>query len=138
MTFVQLYGETLSDLLAGDAGEPAGKAVGWTEAAAARGGAGQGGAAVELLGATVARARSADELLARYRRGAAFRATGATNMNDASSRSHALFTMRVEGSGARFHVVDLAGSENVKRSGATGGAPRATYCATYAPSPPPP
>ena len=65
--------------------------------------------------------------------GASNRAIGETKMNRQSSRSHSVFSMRVEccttpGSGishVRFgtlHLVDLAGSERVKYSGATGAA----------------
>ena len=75
-------------------------------------------------------------------RGSAARATGATLMNSASSRSHAIFTLTLEqhrpqppsdrpqsaaaaaGTGyttAKFHLVDLAGSERSKKAGAVGG-----------------
>ena len=66
--------------------------------------------------------------LARYDRGNALRATGATNCNEHSSRSHAVLTLYVEsrqgGSEVRLgklHLVDLAGSERVSLSGAEGG-----------------
>eukprot|EP00892_Ulva_mutabilis_P001902 jgi/Ulvmu1/11712/UM008_0123.1 len=66
-------------------------------------------------------------------RGAQNRHVGETKMNRASSRSHSVFTMRVECrtmienglSKMRYgtlHIVDLAGSERVKISGATGAA----------------
>jgi Kinesin motor domain len=65
--------------------------------------------------------------------GAANRRTGETNMNRASSRSHSVFSMRVEcysklDNGlthtqfSTLHMVDLAGSERVKISGADGAA----------------
>jgi hypothetical protein len=65
--------------------------------------------------------------------GAANRKVGETNMNRASSRSHSVFTMRVECRSAldnglthtqygTLHMVDLAGSERVKISGANGAA----------------
>lgn len=65
--------------------------------------------------------------------GASNRAIGETKMNRQSSRSHSVFSMRVECrtttesgiSHVRFgtlHLVDLAGSERVKQSGATGAA----------------
>jgi len=59
------------------------------------------------------------------------RSVGATNMNAASSRSHAIFTITIERSekGAdgqqhlrmgKLHMVDLAGSERQAKTGATG------------------
>ena len=73
--------------------------------------------------------------------------TSSTNMNEASSRSHAIFTVTIEQKivkvtqptdgaeatgpdaepvtseeniSAKFHFVDLAGSERIKKTGATG------------------
>jgi hypothetical protein len=77
---------------------------------------------------------SREEVLAALERGCAVRATGATNMNVHSSRSHALATVTLhqllgdaadpEGSRRRitskFGFVDLAGSERVKRTQAEG------------------
>ena len=67
------------------------------------------------------------------------RATAATAMNHTSSRSHAIFTLSIEGSRrdinnpdidensalasgitVKFHLVDLAGSERAKKTQATG------------------
>jgi len=75
-------------------------------------------------------------------RGSSKRATAATNMNSVSSRSHAIFTIFIEGTRrdesiseagpdksiegmpdsikVKFHLVDLAGSERAKKTGATG------------------
>mmetsp|Transcript_9007 Transcript_9007/g.23194 ORF Transcript_9007/g.23194 Transcript_9007/m.23194 type:complete len:1067 (+) Transcript_9007:151-3351(+) len=63
-------------------------------------------------------------------RGNACRTTAATNMNDTSSRSHAVFTMRftqaslIEGvpceKTSKINLVDLAGSERSSSTGATG------------------
>uniref|UniRef100_A0A0K0D2C6 Kinesin-like protein n=1 Tax=Angiostrongylus cantonensis TaxID=6313 RepID=A0A0K0D2C6_ANGCA len=73
--------------------------------------------------------------------GALNRTVAATNMNEQSSRSHAIFSLHIKqqrvvpssGDGAspnqeiemevlsaKFHFVDLAGSERLKRTGATG------------------
>ena len=67
--------------------------------------------------------------------GALARTTASTNMNEQSSRSHALFTILIrrqrilttnetpddlETLTSKFHFVDLAGSERLKRTGATG------------------
>jgi hypothetical protein len=92
--------------------------------------------------------RSEDEILSLMAAGARARSTGATLMNDQSSRSHAVFTLVVEQSqtlqqtdgeqrcergpvdeqeqgrhrvlAAKLNLVDLAGSERVRESGATG------------------
>ncbi|ELT90430.1 hypothetical protein CAPTEDRAFT_154669 [Capitella teleta] len=59
------------------------------------------------------------------------RHTGATNMNEHSSRSHAIFTVTIECSdkgpdgrqrvrAGKLHLVDLAGSERQSKTGATG------------------
>ena len=59
------------------------------------------------------------------------RHTGATNMNEHSSRSHSVFTITVESSEmdeegqshirvGKLNIVDLAGSERQSKTGATG------------------
>jgi kinesin family protein 5 len=54
------------------------------------------------------------------------RATSSTNMNEQSSRSHAVFILTVEQTNPKFkkkgvlYLVDLAGSEKVKNTGAKG------------------
>ena len=57
------------------------------------------------------------------------RTTGATNMNATSSRSHAVFTIHLEQQSltdpddskcSQLHLIDLAGSERLKRTGAEG------------------
>jgi len=56
------------------------------------------------------------------------RASGKTNMNEHSSRSHSILTVSVQGHNftagityfGKLHLIDLAGSERVSRSGATG------------------
>lgn len=85
------------------------------------------------------------ECISLLNRGIAQRMTSATNMNEASSRSHAIFTVTIEQKivkvtqsadgeagpdaepitseeniSAKFHFVDLAGSERIKKTGATG------------------
>ena len=64
--------------------------------------------------------------------GSVKRVTAATAMNNTSSRSHAIFTLIIEGIKktdddgsidnivAKFHLVDLAGSERAKKTLATG------------------
>ncbi|KAK6027228.1 kinesin motor domain protein, partial [Ostertagia ostertagi] len=81
------------------------------------------------------------ETLEILKNGALNRTVAATNMNEQSSRSHAIFSLHIkqqrvavaqeaepvitqeiemEMLSAKFHFVDLAGSERLKRTGATG------------------
>lgn len=71
-----------------------------------------------------------EECMALLDFGSKIRATSQTNMNSTSSRSHALFTLRIafpihDGNQQRIrsstlNLIDLAGSERVKKSGAAG------------------
>ncbi|CAF4893295.1 unnamed protein product, partial [Rotaria sp. Silwood1] len=78
---------------------------------------------------------TAHETLDCLREGALCRTTASTRMNSVSSRSHAIFTVNLqfervvsstsdtnirEQIRAKIHFVDLAGSESLKRTGATG------------------
>ncbi|CAF1930846.1 unnamed protein product [Rotaria magnacalcarata] len=80
---------------------------------------------------------TAHETLDCLKEGALSRTTAATRMNSVSSRSHAIFTVNLqfervvpsvttsnpslrEQIRAKIHFVDLAGSESLKRTGATG------------------
>ncbi|KJH45711.1 kinesin motor domain protein [Dictyocaulus viviparus] len=80
------------------------------------------------------------ETLEILKNGALNRTVAATNMNEQSSRSHAIFSLHIKQQrvlpsedlvssnqevemeilSAKFHFVDLAGSERLKRTGATG------------------
>jgi hypothetical protein len=67
-------------------------------------------------------------VLALMNEASALRATGATLMNEISSRSHTVFTLTLvqtnsasgETVSGRLHLVDLAGSERLKKSGSEG------------------
>ncbi|KAL0245124.1 hypothetical protein GEMRC1_009204 [Eukaryota sp. GEM-RC1] len=74
---------------------------------------------------------SADDLMSLLQKGTNNRTTAATNMNKASSRSHSIFTIRIESSQecedgtqkikvAKLNLVDLAGSERQSKTKATG------------------
>ena len=72
---------------------------------------------------------SADKVASLMREGSARRSTGATNMNERSSRSHSIFRLTVHQKDAldaaknvfaEINLVDLAGSERASRTGATG------------------
>ncbi|XP_040819411.1 kinesin-like protein KIF27 isoform X2 [Ochotona curzoniae] len=90
-----------------------------------------------IVGAKECHVESADEVLSLLKMGNASRHTGSTQMNEHSSRSHAIFTISIcqveksveaaeDGSWhprpvvSKFHFVDLAGSERVTKTGNTG------------------
>ncbi|XP_028980222.2 kinesin-like protein KIF27 isoform X2 [Esox lucius] len=81
-----------------------------------------------VVGAKEAVTTSAEELLSVLQAGNALRHTGPTQMNERSSRSHAIVTLQLtqhhpdNGSlrCSKLHVVDLAGSERAARTGNTG------------------
>lgn len=93
---------------------------------------------ISIGGATIRPLKGPQDALACLQQGALARTTASTNMNEFSSRSHALFTILIrrqrvmtsEENGSpeddletltsKFHFVDLAGSERLKRTGATG------------------
>ncbi|KAM7093344.1 kinesin-like protein KIF27 isoform 2-T3 [Molossus nigricans] len=91
-----------------------------------------------IVGAKECQVESADEVMSLLEMGNAARHTGTTQMNEHSSRSHAIFTISIcqveknteaaeDGSWcsrrhivSKFHFVDLAGSERVMKTGNTG------------------
>ncbi|XP_006835021.1 PREDICTED: kinesin-like protein KIF27 isoform X3 [Chrysochloris asiatica] len=91
-----------------------------------------------IAGAKECQVESADEVMSLLELGNAARHTGTTQMNEHSSRSHAIFTIslcQVEKNTeaaedaswksprhivSKFHFVDLAGSERVTKTGNTG------------------
>ncbi|KAK4434404.1 Kinesin-like protein KIN-4A [Sesamum alatum] len=97
---------------------------------------------ITLAGSTECSVKTLREMADCLEQGSLNRATGSTNMNNQSSRSHAIFTITVEqmkrlhpgisGDGilndcmtedylcAKLHLVDLAGSERAKRTGSDG------------------
>ncbi|XWS25382.1 hypothetical protein CRYUN_Cryun27aG0063900 [Craigia yunnanensis] len=93
---------------------------------------------ITLAGVTEAEVRTKEEMASYLSQGSLSRATGSTNMNSQSSRSHAIFTITMEQKKiascpngvdddigddilcAKLHLVDLAGSERAKRTGADG------------------
>lgn len=97
---------------------------------------------ITLAGSTEVHVTTQKEMAACLEQGSLSRATGSTNMNNQSSRSHAIFTITLEqmrkidpimtADGmpieemnedylcAKLHLVDLAGSERAKRTGSDG------------------
>eukprot|EP00698_Gefionella_okellyi_P011989 TRINITY_DN3202_c0_g2_i1.p1 TRINITY_DN3202_c0_g2~~TRINITY_DN3202_c0_g2_i1.p1 ORF type:complete len:1514 (-),score=501.34 TRINITY_DN3202_c0_g2_i1:91-4632(-) len=89
--------------------------------------AGQGADRVRVE-ATAEMVRSPEEVMALIKRGESHRHYGATKMNLGSSRSHTIFRMEISSREparkvlrvSELFLIDLAGSENVKKSGASG------------------
>ena len=116
VTYLQIYNESIDDLL-----KPEKKHLSIREGQ-------KKGLYVEGLSEWAV--RSPNDIYALLERGAQCRTKAYTNMNDVSSRSHAVFTiileqMKISNGRKRFkagklNMVDLAGSERVKISGATG------------------
>ncbi|XP_057779688.1 kinesin-like protein KIN-4A isoform X2 [Salvia miltiorrhiza] len=97
---------------------------------------------ITLAGSTECSVKTLKEMADCLEQGSLSRATGSTNMNNQSSRSHAIFTITMEqmhrlhpGDSsdsnlsdcmteeylcAKLHLVDLAGSERAKRTGSDG------------------
>ncbi|KAK8916140.1 Kinesin-like protein FLA10 [Platanthera zijinensis] len=97
---------------------------------------------ITLVGSTEIDVQTQKEMAAYLELGSFSRATGSTNMNNQSSRSHAIFTITLEQMPkpsqifsvdgmpnedmfedylcAKLHLVDLAGSERAKRTGSDG------------------
>lgn len=114
-SFVELYREEIRDLLHP---ETPSRAIAIRETPAGE---------IVLSGVGEKAALTAQDMFGILETGAALRSTGATLMNELSSRSHAVFTIVVEQrradgkrTVAKLHLVDLAGSERAKRSGAAG------------------
>jgi len=69
-----------------------------------------------------------EDVLNAMRRGNSNRSVGVTSMNEHSSRSHSLLSVEVEGENliagikyfGKLHLIDLAGSERLSKTGATG------------------
>lgn len=111
-SYLQIYNENVSDLLKPERGT-----------LQIRERAGQGVFVDNLSEWAV---RSPNEIYSLLKKGAYSRATAATNMNDVSSRSHAVFIVTLEqktGKGtkvSKLNLVDLAGSERIGITGAKG------------------
>jgi len=133
--FVELYNEEVFDLIEGSGKSthkpPTNGGIQIREDAVG---------AIYLVGVGTKGVVTAEDALKCLYNGALSRTTASTNMNDESSRSHAIFTLHVkqqriisgedemdtagisdcETLSAKFHFVDLAGSERLKRTGAVG------------------
>jgi len=117
---LEIYNERLKDLC-----------VESTEDLPIRDDSSAGGRGIHVEGLTESAVHSTEEVLAVIAKAHARRAVGTTNMNEQSSRSHAIVTFRIASCDAddidgasstvsKLHLIDLAGSERQKSTGATG------------------
>lgn len=130
VTFLELYNEEITDLLAPDESkfpeDKSKKPIALMED-------GKGGVLVRGLEEEVV--RTASEIYKILEKGSAKRRTAETLLNKQSSRSHSIFSITIhikevtpEGEEmikiGKLNLVDLAGSENISRSGARDGRAR--------------
>lgn len=124
VTYIELYNEEITDLLAHD--EKSKKHISLME---------DGKGAVFMRGLEEELVRSADEIHQILQKGSAKKHTADTLINTQSNRSHSLFTITIQikeitSEGVeiikcgKLNLVDLAGSENILRSGAREGRAR--------------
>jgi hypothetical protein len=145
-SFLECYNEEISDLLAvppssnsgttAAALNPSSSSTTITSSSSTGGGMsvrdGDATKGVYIQGLSEVNVLNADDVLALIQRGAAQQRQAATKMNDRSSRSHSVFTATIEAREHRadtgltsvqcskLNLIDLAGSERVGKSGATG------------------
>lgn len=125
---LEIYNERLRDLLVPekDAATTGGDLQIRDDGAASEGGRG-----IFVEGATEVLVRSCEEVMSLIVKAQARRAVGTTQMNEHSSRSHSVVTFRIfcgdvddkEGLSmtvSKLHLIDLAGSERQKATGASG------------------
>mmetsp|Transcript_15973 Transcript_15973/g.29226 ORF Transcript_15973/g.29226 Transcript_15973/m.29226 type:complete len:812 (-) Transcript_15973:69-2504(-) len=121
VSFMEVYNETLRDLLRGSGDAAAGPTDGHVIVQDEAWGA-------MVTGMTCVEVDSVDKINQLMVKAAKQRAVGETNMNATSSRSHSIFALYLKGcnpaSGTEIHgalhMVDLAGSERLDKSGASG------------------
>ncbi|KAL8507288.1 hypothetical protein ACS0TY_017996 [Phlomoides rotata] len=127
VSFIEIFKEEVFDLLDQKTTGPARVPIQIRE---------RGSGGITLAGVTESEVGTKEEMASYLLQGSLCRATGSTNMNSQSSRSHAIFTISMEQKRmnhslagddvgndvlmAKLHLVDLAGSERAKRTGADG------------------
>ena len=107
---VEVYGEVIRDLFAqdGDITKP----LQMLDGAGSKG--------THVVGACRVRVRNLADAKLLFDHGSRMRTTGATNMNNTSSRSHSILTIFNPQKLSKLHLVDLAGSERNKKTGNVG------------------
>ncbi|XP_048887388.1 kinesin-like protein KIFC3 isoform X2 [Brienomyrus brachyistius] len=125
VSMVEIYNETLRNLLGDNPSEK-------LEIKMCPDGSGQ----LYVPGLTEISVQSVEDINRVFSLGYVNRATACTNLNEHSSRSHALLIVTVAGVNAttghrtsgKLNLVDLAGSERISRSGAEGSRLREAQC----------
>ncbi|XP_061819739.2 kinesin-like protein KIFC3 isoform X1 [Nerophis lumbriciformis] len=125
VSMVEIYNETLRDLLGHNISDK-------LDIKMNPDGSGQ----LYVPGLTQVQVQSPEDINKVLELGQVSRATACTNLNDHSSRSHALLIVYVSGLNAttgsctqgKLNLVDLAGSERIRKSGAEGGRLREAQC----------
>jgi kinesin family protein C2/C3 len=118
VSLLEIYNESILDLLGTSKGTKA-KPLAVSQAK---------NGSMEVIGLTKQTVHNTEEVLELMKRGGKNRHTATTSMNEASSRSHLVLSVYLQGkntiTGAdiagKLHLVDLAGSERVGRSNVTG------------------
>ncbi|KAH9489789.1 Chromosome-associated kinesin kif4a [Bulinus truncatus] len=117
VSYIEIYNEDLNDLLC-----PTSQREQLSIREETNGG-------IKIQGLKEVAVRSFEETMKCLSEGSQSRTTGATAMNNTSSRSHAIFTVNIDQRRksdlndcckVKFHLVDLAGSERCKRTQAEG------------------
>ena len=122
-TFLEVYQEQLRDLLAPQKSSPGNLQIRHDKAL--------GGKGIYVTGVREKLLGSTEDVLKLLEEGRKRRMVGTTNMNAHSSRSHAVLSLIVSSQEvddnegftrkvSKFHLIDLAGSERAKATGATG------------------
>lgn len=121
VSFMEVYNETLRDLLRGSGDVAAGPTDGYVIAQHEHWG-------TMVAGMSCIEVDSIDKINSLMARAAKQRAVGATDVHAVSSRSHSVFGLYIKGVNqvldsevhGALHLVDLAGSERLDKSGSTG------------------
>lgn len=121
LSMLEVYNETIRDLLAGG-----GKGKGGGEGSKLDIRMGEDGG-YEVQGLSLVEVDSLEELWKLMESGKGNRAVGAHDMNEHSSRSHSIVSVRVRGESlqgdrslatvSKLHLIDLAGSERLSKVG---------------------
>ena len=124
-SMLEVYNETILDLLASDSGSDSKDKDSRERLDVRQTADGKGVVVAGLIELPVESAARVEELMAQ---GQANRAVGAHDMNEHSSRSHSILTITVKGknsadgtvTAAKLNLIDLAGSERISKTDATG------------------
>ncbi|XP_016464861.1 kinesin-like protein KIN-14N [Nicotiana tabacum] len=122
VSMLEIYNETIRDLLSGfDASRPENGGKQYTIKHDVNGN-------THVSDLTIVDVHSSSKVSSLLRRAAQSRSVGKTQMNENSSRSHFVFTLRISGVNESteqqvqgvLNLIDLAGSERLSKSGSTG------------------